>query len=100
MNPELKSRLVDWAWLTTAVVVITYVVTFPLVWFGCEFRVGMAYRESLPPPPEVLQAQVWREFVQAMSRLPLGFFPWFTFVLSVVGLGIARDIYQTRNPQS
>jgi len=96
MHPELKSRLVEWAWLTTAIVVITYVVTFQWGWFGCEFWVGMAYRESYPPPPrEVLQAQVWREFVRVELSFPLGLWPWFTFVFGVIGLGIAQDIYQT-----
>jgi|GEM_PF-1946501 len=100
MNSEIKSRLVDWAWLTFAVTAITYVVTFPLVWFGCEFSVGMAYRESYPPPREVLQAQVWREFVRAELSFPLGLWPWFTFVFGVIGLDIARDIYQTSKSQS
>ena len=100
MNSELKSRLVDWAWLTFAVTSVTYAVTLPWVWFSCEFWVGMGYRESLPPAPEIVQAQVWREFLRAELWLPLAFWPWFAFAYSVIGIGIALDIRHTRKTHS
>ena len=71
MNSELSAKLVDWALVSFTVVVVTYVVTVPFVWFACTCWVGMGYRESLPPPPEVLEAKIWREFVRAELRLPL-----------------------------
>jgi len=91
MCSELKSKLADWAWLLFGVTVVTYLVTLPLVWFGCAFWVGMAYRESTPPP-DLLQAQFWREFIRAELSLPLALWPWFAFVLGVIALGVISDI--------
>ena len=91
MNSELSAKLVDWSLVTFSVVVVTYVVTLPFVWFACTFWV-MGYREGAPPSPEVLDAEIWREFVRAELRLPLALWPWFAFVFGVIALGVCRDI--------
>ncbi len=100
MSPELRAKFVDWALVTFSVVVVTYVVTLPFVWFACTCWVGMGYRESVSPPPEVLEAQIWREFVRAELRLPLALWPWFTFVFGVIALGVCRDIFQSVKAES
>lgn len=100
MNPGLVDKLQDWLLLTFSVVVVTYVVSVPVVWFACTVWVGMGYRESLPPAPEVLEAQIWREFVRTEVRLPLVFWPWFTFIFGVIALGVGRDVCQLFKPKS
>jgi hypothetical protein len=100
MNSELGAKLVDWALVTFSVVVVTYVVALPFVWFACAFWVGMGYRESDPPSTEVLDAQVWREFIRANLRLPLAFWPWFSFAFGIIALGVCRDIHQSIKAKS
>lgn len=100
MNTELNAKLVDWALVTFSVVVVTYVATIPLVWFATTFWVGMGYCESVPPPPEVLDAQIWRELIRAYPRFPLAFGPWFAFAFGVIALGVCRDIHQSFKAKS
>lgn len=100
MNSELSAKLVDWALVTFSVVVVTYVVISPFVWFACTFWVGMGHRENVPPPPEVLDAQIWREFIRANLRLPLALWPWFAFAFGVIALGVCRDIHQSFKAKS
>lgn len=99
MNSELSAKLVDWALVAFTVVVVTYVVSLPFVWFTCTFWVGMGYRESVRPPPEEVEAQISREFARAELSLPLALWPWFTFVSCVIALGVGRDIYQSFKAQ-
>lgn len=83
-----------------AITTVTYVVTLPWIWFGCKFWVGMAYRGGVPPPPEVLDAQIWRAFVREALSPPLSLWSWFAFVFGVIALGICRDIYQSAKTKS
>lgn len=91
MNSDLRAKLVDWALVTFSVVVVTYVVTLPLVWFACTVS---AEWNGVPPQPELLEAKIWREFVRAEVQLPIVFWPWFTFVFGVIALGVGRDVCQ------
>lgn len=95
MNSDLRAKLVDWALVTFSVVVVTYVVTLPLVWFACTCSVGIGYWNGVPPAPEVLEAQIWRAFVRAELRLPLVLWPWFAFAFGIIALGICRDFHQS-----
>lgn len=95
MNTDLRSKLVDWALVTFSVVVVTYVAFSPFVWFACTFSVPMGYWENVPPPPEVLDAQIWHEFIRANLRLPLVLWPWFALSFGIIALGICRDIHQS-----
>lgn len=100
MNSKLSAKLVDWALVSLSVVGVTYVVTLPFVWFACTFWAGMGYRESIPPPSEVLEVQIWGEFVRAELRLPLALQPWFAFAFGIIALGVCRDIYQSLKAKS
>ena len=100
MNSELSAKLVDWALVSFTVVVVTYVVTLPRVWFDCTFSVGLGYWNGVPPPPELLEAEIWRAFVWAELLLPLAFWPWFAFAFGIIALGVCRDILQTFKAKS
>lgn len=97
MNSDLRAKLVDWALVTFSVVVVTYVVTLPLVWFACAVS---AYWTGVPPSPELLEAEIWREFVRAELRLPLVLWSWFAFAFGIIALGVCRDIYQSFKAKS